>query len=68
MRDFGAWLLVAQGVRELRREFKRPTVVSAMRDRFVAIVQSVRRRDITLSVDSANIAVTGVSAALLVDK
>jgi hypothetical protein len=74
VRYFGTWLqlfgiaVVAQGVRELRQEFKRPTTLAAMRSRIVAIVQSFRRRNITLTVGSANIALTGVAATLSVGR
>jgi hypothetical protein len=56
VRYFGTWLqlfgivLVAQGVRELRREFHRPTVLAAMRSRIAAIVQSLRSGNRTVAI------------------
>jgi hypothetical protein len=60
VRYFGTWLqlfgivLVAQGVRELRREFNRPTVFAAMLARTHAILQSFRAQH--------HVAITGVAA------
>jgi hypothetical protein len=60
VRYFGTWLqlfgivLVAQGVRERRREFNRPTVFAAMRARTQAIVHSFKAQH--------HVAVTGVGA------
>jgi uncharacterized membrane protein HdeD (DUF308 family) len=60
VRYFGTWLqlfgivLVAQGVRELRREFNRPTVFAAIRARIHAIRQSFQAQHY--------VAITGVGA------
>jgi len=60
VRYFGTWLqmfgimLVAKGVRELRREFNRPTVFAAMRARSSAILQSFKARH--------QVVITGVGA------
>jgi hypothetical protein len=74
VRYFGTWLqlfgilLVAQGVSELRREFKRPTVVAWMRSRFAAIVQSFKRPDHTLFAGSGSITISGSDATLTVGR
>lgn len=63
VRYFGTWLqlfglvLVAQGMRELRREFNRPTVFAAMRARINAILQSFRAQH--------HVAITGVGGVSL---
>jgi uncharacterized protein YeaO (DUF488 family) len=60
VRYFGTWLqlfgivLVAQGVRDLRRQFRRPTVFAAMRARVHAILNSFKAQH--------HAALTGVGA------
>jgi len=70
VRYFGTWLqlfgilLVAQGARELRREFNRPTVFAAMCARFNAIVQSFRSSDRTAAITGVvGIAMSGSAVA-----
>jgi hypothetical protein len=54
VRYFGTWLqlfgivLVAQGLRELRREFNRPTIFATLRARIHAIVQSLRAQHVAI--------------------
>ena len=66
VRYFGTWLqlfgiaLVAQGVRELRRDFNRPSIFAAMLARLGAILQSFRSGERTvLAIGSGVIALTG---------
>lgn len=69
VRYFGTWLqlfgiaLVAQGVRELRRQFNRPTVFAAMRARVHAILHSFKAQHHVALTGVAAIGLTG-SAAL----
>jgi hypothetical protein len=70
VRYFGTWLqlfgivLVAQGVRALRREFNRPTVSAAIRARFRAIVQSLGSGDRILEVTAVESVALAESVAV----
>jgi hypothetical protein len=70
VRYFGTWLqlfgilLVAYGVRELRKDFNRPSMIAAMRAQIVAFVRSFRSGDRTVAISGVGSVALSGSLAL----